>query len=491
MLCLPCLLVSMDASVLNLAVGPISEDLRPSGSQLLWIVDVYGFMLVGSLITMGTLGDRIGRRRLLLTGAAAFGGASVLAACSVSAGMLIAARALLGIAGATLMPSTLALIGGMFTDPGQRTTAVGIWMAALSAGGALGSPAGGLMLALFPWQSVFLLAVPPMALLLVAGPLLLPESRAADAGRPDLASAALSLAAVLAVVYGLKRGAQDGLGGVPLLGVAAGLGAGVLFVRRQRRPAAGHVELGLFRARAFSTALAVNLLGFMVTFGAFFFTGQYLQLVLGLGSLEAGLWMAPSFLGFAAGSVLAPALVRRVGGTSIAMAGGLGLATAGFAAVAHVDPASGLTELVAGSVVFSLGLGPVFTLCADIAVGAASPGRAGAASALSETSTELGTALGIAILGTLGTAVYRARMTGAVPSGVPPEAAESARDTLGGAVAASDRLPVQAGADLLDAARQAFTAALQTTAAVSAAVTAACAVAILVLLRPSGADELC
>src|SRR6266850_178764 len=207
-LALPCMLISMDLTVLNLAVPHLSADLRPSSSQLLWIVDIYGFLIAGSLITMGRLGDRIGRRRLLLIGAAAFGVASVIAAFAVSAEMLIAARALLGLAAATLAPSTLSLLRNMFLDPRERTFAVGVWIASFSAGGAIGPLLGGLLLEYFWWGSVFLLNMPVMTLLLVLGPILLPEFRNPNAGRIDIGSAALSLAGVLAIIYGIKRIAE-------------------------------------------------------------------------------------------------------------------------------------------------------------------------------------------------------------------------------------------------------------------------------------------
>ena len=210
---LPCAVYSMDLTVLNLALPALSEDLAPSSSQLLWIVDIYGFMVAGLLITMGTLGDRIGRRRLLLIGAAAFAAASVFAAISTSAEMLIAARALLGVAAATLAPSTLALIRNMFADPQERTFAIGVWITSFSGGAAIGPLVGGLLLERFWWGSVFLLALPVMALLLAVGPRLLPEFRDPEAGRLDLISAAASLVAVLAVIYGLKQIAQDGVGG--------------------------------------------------------------------------------------------------------------------------------------------------------------------------------------------------------------------------------------------------------------------------------------
>src|SRR4029450_12854250 len=210
-LAVDCLAYAMAPPVLHLAVPALSEDLRPSSAQLLWITDIYGFMVAGFLVTMGTLGDRLGRRRLLLVGGAAFGVVSVIAAFSTSAEMLIASRALLGIAGATLAPATLSLIFSMFADPGQRQVAIGIWITSFSAGGALGPVLGGVMLEHFWWGSVFLLAVPVMALLLLLGPRVLPEFRAANAGRLDLPSVALSLAAVLTVIFGVKQVAQDGI----------------------------------------------------------------------------------------------------------------------------------------------------------------------------------------------------------------------------------------------------------------------------------------
>jgi DHA2 family multidrug resistance protein-like MFS transporter len=472
----------MDLTVLELAVPKLSADLKPTSSQLLWIMDIYGFLLAGCLITMGTLGDRIGRRRLLLIGGAAFGVASVLAAFSRSAEMLIATRALLGIAGATLAPSTLSLIRNMFLDSDQRTFAIGVWATSFSAGAAIGPLAGGFLLEHFWWGSVFLLAVPVMALLLVLGPLLLPEFRDPQAGRLDLTSAALSLAAVLAVIYGLKQVAQDGLGWLPVLSVAAGVAAGAAFARRQRELADPLIDLGLFRAPAFSVSLAAFMLSIFVIAGIFLFLAQYLQLVLGLSPLQAGLWTVPSAGGLIAGSMLAPLIVRRVR-PAFVMAGGLALSAVGFGMLIQVNAASGLAILVIGSVVFSLGVAPVGTLASDIIVGSAPPERAGAASGISETSAELGGALGIAVLGSVGTAVYRSEVTGAVPADVPPAAAEAARDTLGGAVAAAEELPDPLGAELLDAAREAFTQALQLTAITSAAIVVGVAILAAVVLR--------
>jgi MFS transporter, DHA2 family, multidrug resistance protein len=481
-LALPCLVYAMDLTVLNLAVPKLSEDLQPSSAQLLWIVDIYGFLVAGLLVTMGTLGDRIGRRRLLLAGAAAFAVASVLAAWSTSAGMLIAARALLGVAGATLAPSTLSLIRNMFADPRQRTVAVSVWITSFAVGGAVGPLVGGVLLEWFWWGSVFLVAVPVMALLLVLGPRLLPEFRDPAAGRLDLGSAALSLAAVLAAIYGLKQLAQDGPGWLAVGCMLAGLLGGVGFVRRQRRLADPLIDVRLLGNRAFSAALTTNLLSFFVGFGALLFTAQYLQLVLGLSPLEAGLWSLPSSAGFILGSMATPLLVRRAAPVAV-MAAGLALAAVGFGLLTQLPSSSGLPLLVTGSVIFSLALAPVDTLATDLAVGAAPPERAGAASAITETSAEFGGALGIAILGVIGTAVYRAQMAEAVPAGVPDQAAAAARDTLGGAVAVAGQLPERVGAALLEVAREAFTQGLHLAAAVSAAASLAFAILVVVLLR--------
>jgi DHA2 family multidrug resistance protein-like MFS transporter len=485
---LPCLLYSMDLTVLNVAVPHLSADLQPSSSQLLWIIDIYGFLVAGLLITMGTLGDRIGRRRLLLIGAVAFGAGSVLAAFSTSAEMLIAARALLGVAGATLAPSTLSLIFNMFRDPQQRTFAIGVWVASYSAGAVIGPVVGGLLLEFFWWGSVFLLAVPVMALLLVLGPVLLPEFRNPEAGRLDLFSAVLSLAAVLAVIYGLKQIAQDGLGLLPSLSIVAGLALGVAFVRRQRTLADPMLDLRLFRSRAFSASLAAYGLSIAVAFGAFVFILQHLQLVLGLSPLRAGLWMVPSGVAFIVGGMLTPLFVRRVR-PGFVMAAGLALSAAGFVLLTQVNEASGVGIVVTALIVFSLGLTPVVTLATDLIVGAAPRERAGAASGISETGAEFGGALGIAVLGSIGVAVYRGRLADAVPAGVPPEQAETARDTLGGATEVAGQLPDQLGAALLDTAREAFTQGLQVTAVTGVVVLTGLALLTAVLLRGVPAPE--
>ncbi len=483
-LALACLLYAMDLTVLHLAVPSLSADLQPSSSELLWITDIYGFMVAGFLVTMGTLGDRIGRRRLLLSGATAFGVVSVLAAVSTSAEMLIASRALLGIAGATLAPSTLSLIFSMFQDPRQRTTAIGIWITSFSAGGAIGPVLGGVLLERFWWGSVFLLALPVMALLLVLGPRVLPEYRDPAAGRLDLVSAAMSLVAVLAVVFGLKQIAQDGIGPLAAAAVLVGLVVGVLFVRRQLTLADPMIDLRLFRSQAFNASLATNLLGIFIVVGYFLFVAQYLQLVLGLSPLEAGLWSLPSAGGFIVGSNLAPRILRRVRPAYV-IGAGLGMAAIGLGVLTQVggSPNADLAILAGASLLVSLGLAPVFTATTDLVVSSAPPERAGAASGISETGAELGGALGIAILGSIGVAVYRGELADTLPAGVPSQAAAVARDTLGGAVGVAARLPGDAGLALLDAAREAFIQGMQLTVTLSAVVAVGIAVLATVMLR--------
>ncbi|HEY3222076.1 MAG TPA: MFS transporter [Gemmatimonadales bacterium] len=465
---LPCLLYSMDLTVLNLAVPSLGADLKPSSTQLLWIIDIYGFFVAGSLITMGTLGDRIGRRRLLLIGAAAFGVASAFAAFSTSAPMLIAARAVLGLAGATLAPSTLSLIRNMFLDAQQRSVAIAVWLSSYSAGAVIGPPLGGFLLQHFWWGSVFLLSVPMMVLVLVLGPLLLPEFRDPAAGRPDVPSAVLSVAAVLGVIYGLKQIAAHGITWLPVLSIITGLAIGAAFIRRQRSLADPLIDLRLFRAPAFSASLVTYLLATFAVFGTYVFIAQYLQLVRGLSPMQAGLWSMPFAGGFVVGSMVSPVIARRVHPASL-MTAGLAVAAIGFALLARVGSGSALAVVVASTVIFSLGLSPVFTLANDIIISAAPPERAGAASAISETCSEFGGALGIAILGSIGTAIYRRAMAGSV--------LEGARDTLGGAVAAAAQLP-DGGPALLDAARTAFTSGLRVTAIASVLIVVGIAVLV-------------
>ncbi|MGQ0848852.1 MAG: MFS transporter [Actinomycetota bacterium] len=481
-LSLACLLYVMDLTVLHLAVPSLSADLQPTSAQLLWFIDIYGFMIAGSLLTMGTLGDRIGRRRLLMVGAASFGVVSIMAAFSTSAEMLIASRALMGIAGATLAPSTLSLIFNMFPDPKQRSVAIGWWIASFSAGSAVGPVLGGITLQYFWWGSVFLLALPVMALLLILGPRVLPEYRDPSAGHLDLLSAGMSLSAVLAVIYGLKEIVQNGLRATPMAVILVGLVMGVAFSRRQRVLEDPLIDLRLFRLRSFNVSLGANVLAIFIAVGYFLFVAQYLQLVLGLSPLQAGLWDLPSAAAFIIGSTFAPRFVHRVR-PAVVLGGAFTVAAVGLTILTQVGGSDGLAIVVAASVVVSLALAPVFNLTTELIVGSAPAEKAGAASGISETGAELGGALGIAILGSIGTAVYRSGIASSLPSEVGAAAAATARDTLGGALAIAEQIGGQVGTRLLEVARGAFTDGLVLTAGISAVISLGVAILTVVLLR--------
>jgi DHA2 family multidrug resistance protein-like MFS transporter len=486
-LALPTLLVSLDVGALFLALPSLTADLGASSVEQLWITDIYGFMIAGFLVTMGTLGDRIGRRRLLLIGAAAFGVASVAAAYSTSPEMLIATRALLGVAGATLMPSTLALIRNMFKDPKQMGTAIALWMSCMTAGAALGPVIGGMMLQFFWWGSVFLLGVPVMLLLLVTGPALLPEHRDPNAGRLDLVSVLLSLAAILPLIYGLKELAIYGFSSTagPVVVIVAGLVFGALFVRRQLTLADPLLDLRLFSSPSFSVALTAMLLASGSMAGTFLLVSQYLQTVLGLSPAQAGLWLAPAGLSIAVGSMVAPALARRVR-PGIVMSAGLAAGVIGFVMISQVESGGGLGLAVAGVSLLHLGAGPLFALGTGLVMGSVLPEKAGAAASISETSSNFGSTLGIAALGTVGTAVYRLQMTGPAPEGIPAGALQAAQENAAAATVAARGLPEGPAAELLRTAGESFTAGLNTGAVVGGVVFAILAVLIGRTFRASG-----
>ncbi|WP_128092269.1 MFS transporter, partial [Streptomyces resistomycificus] len=413
-LMLPLLLVSMDVSVLYFAIPAISADLAPSGTQQLWIFDIYAFVLAGLLMTMGSLGDRVGHRRLLLTGAAAFGTASLVAAYANSAETLIAARALLGIGGATLMPSTMALLRTMFTDPGQRAKAIGMWSGVMTAGIALGSVMSGVLVEFFWWGSVFLVNLPAMALLLALGPVLLPESRNPAPGRFDWLGVPLSMAAVLPVIYGLKEIPSEGWNVRYVVSITVGLLFAALFVRRQRTVDSPMIDPALFRGRGFAPSVALNLVSAFGIMGSAYFTTQYLQSVLDKSALEAALWALLPSLPIGAAAPAATALVLRGVDRAHVVTAGFAIAAGGFALLALAGTDSmGLVLTSCG--VLAVGGVTVMSQIMDLAMGSAPVERAGSASSLMETGAEFGGALGMALLGSIGTAVYRHEIPASAP----------------------------------------------------------------------------
>ncbi len=473
------LLIAVDGTVLDLALPFISSDLAPSSNQLLWIIDVYSFVLAGLLITMGTLGDRVGRRKLLLIGAAGFGLASVLAAFAGSPEMLIAARVLQGVSGATLMPATLGLIRTMFTDPRQRVMAIGLWGAMAGGGAAAGPLVGGWLLEHFWWGSVFLINIPVMSALIAFGPLVIPESKDPNPGKFDLLSSALSMLALVPLVYAVKETAAHGLSVVNLVAAALGIAAGGAFVRRQRRLADPMIDLKLFANPAFSTAVFTNFLSVFALAGVLFFGAQYLQLVLGNTPLEAGLLLLPGTAASIVTSLVAAYLIRFFS-TGTVLGAGLAAAALGAALLFGLKVDSGPTLFILGFVLVGSGAGIALTLTSNLVISAVEPDRAGAASAVSETAYELGIALGVAVLGTVVMSVFR---RGLDVSNLAGDQASAASETLGGAVSVAHDLPAEFGAALTDSAHAAFVNGMHAASAATALVMAVTAVIVVVRLR--------
>ena len=479
-LMLPVLLVSVDNTVLSFALPEISISLAPSGAEQLWIIDVYPLVLAGLLVTMGTLGDRFGRRRLLLIGATGFAVVSALAAFAPTAGLLIAARALLGFFGAMLMPSTLSLLRSIFQNRDQRRMAIAVWASAFSAGSALGPIVGGFLLEHFAWGSVFLIAVPVLIPLLIAAPLLVPESRDPNPGRIDPLSIALSMAAMIPVVYAIKSFAVDGpslyAGGWALLGLVMG----TLFVRRQLRADAPMLDMALFRRGSFSGAILVNLLSVVALVGFLYFVSQHLQLVLGLSPMVAGLALVPGMAAMIVAGLTVVPISRRVP-PHVLIPAALVFSVAGYLIVAFTTHEHGVAPLILAFVVLGIGIGAAETISNELILSSAPAAKAGAASAVSETAYELGAVLGTAILGGIITAFSRGALV--LPEGLPAEVARAAQETLAGAYTAAHELPAALGDALWQAVADAFGSGVTVTSLIGAGLVVVAAVIAAVTLR--------
>jgi DHA2 family multidrug resistance protein-like MFS transporter len=480
-LVLAVLLVAVDATVLGLATPYISEDLGPTGTQLLWIGDVYSFVIAGLLVSMGSLGDRIGRKRILLLGATAFGAISILNAYAATPELLILARALLGVAGATLMPATLALIRNIFHDPRERSVAVGIWGATASAGTAIGPIVGGFLLEHFWWGSVFLINLPVMAVLVLVGIKFLPESRNPNPGPWDMTSVALSLFGMIAVVYAVKEAAAHGITWEPVAAGVLGAAALYAFVRRQLTLPMPLLDMRLFRNHGFSGAVLADLLTILGLSGLVFFLSQYLQLVQDRPPLEAGLAELPAAVGAVAAGLVAGATARRYSVRAV-VSGGLAAIGLALASLTLLDESTGYPMLGTALLVVGVGAGFSFTVTADVILSSVPKEQAGAASAVSETAYELGAALGIAVLGSIVTGVYRGFIA---PTGTPTGAHES----LGGAVEVAAGMPAQQAQDMLAAAREAFVNGLAIAAGAGAAVLLVTAAAAWFMLKNQRLDS--
>ncbi|MEU9191199.1 DHA2 family efflux MFS transporter permease subunit [Streptomyces sp. NPDC048484] len=480
-ICMAALVLSVDLTVLHLAVPAITEDLNPTSSQILWIADIYGLALASLLITMGNLGDRIGRKKLLLAGSVAFAAASALTAYASSPELLIACRALLGIAGATIYPTTLSIIRNLFTNPKERTAAVGIWTGMISGGMALGPVVGGPLLNNFWWGSVFLINVPVMAILLVVGITVIPESRNPRAGRLDIPSVLTSIIGIMAVVYGIQESIHDGFG-QPRILAAVSVAAVSLsaFVWRQTRIADPLIDVRLFRNRAFSGAVSANTIGLFAFIGFSLLLSQYLQLVHGWSPLKAGLaLLPPNILAIA----LSPALgfiVPKVGRARV-ISMGLALGAVAMLLYTRTDVDSSYVVILIPTLVQALGAMSIFAVTADIIVNSVPKEKSGAGSAIATTAAELGGAVGMAVLGSALNLVYRRSVD--LPPGLPEKVAEQAGDNLGAALASSAELPSDQAQQVALAAKQAFMDGMHTAVLASAVLLLIVSVTCLFTLR--------
>lgn len=483
--CLGILPIGVDGTVLAVATPLIGRDLGATATQVLWIGDIFSFVLAGLLVTMGSLGDRIGHKKLLLCGATAFGIASAATAYASTPGLLIGARALLGVAGATLAPSTLALIRGLFPQPRERGVAVGVWASVFSAGTALGPAIGGLLLERFWWGSVFLVNVPVIAVVVVAGCALLPEMRNSTPGPWDLPGVGLSLIGVLGLVYAIKEGVANGLRvDIAVAGAAGAVGL-TLFVRRQLRLPTPLIDMRLFRDRTFSGVVTANLLSVLGLSGVTFFLSQFFQLVHGYSPLQAGLAELPIAVAATVFGVVAGVAVRCWSRRAV-LTTGLALVGVATASLTLVSPSTTYPQLGVALFVVGVGLGLTYTVANDVILASVRPERAGAAAGISETACEMGMALGIAMLGSIIAGVYRGL---AIPPGMLDVVAAHAKESLGAAHKVAETLPAGTAHDLLAAAQAAFTQGLAIAAGVGSALLLASAGAVWLLLKPRPAER--
>ncbi|TPQ23440.1 MFS transporter [Streptomyces sporangiiformans] len=402
----PVLLVAMDGSVLFLAMPKVSEALSPTADQALWILDVYGFAVGSLLIAFGNIGDRHGRLKLLMTGAAVFGVGSAGAAFAPGPELLIAFRALMGVAGATLLPSALAVLGELFTDPRRRASAIGIFAATFAAGFAIGPVVGGQLLSRFWWGSVFLINLPVVVLFLLLAPVLLREVRATRTGRVDVLSVLLSAAGILLTVYAIKHAAAEGPAAAPVATGIVGVVTLGWFVRRQPRLEHPLIDFRLFRDRVFTIAAITGLLPLAAWSAVAYLGGIYLQSVLGLTVLDAALVALPGAAVLTVTCIVTPALVARTG-TRAALITCHSFIAAGLLLLMPTSVFGGIGWYIASTVVAGIGYGISFSVVADTAVAAVPAERAGSAAAIAETSNEIGNALGIALLGSLAALIFR------------------------------------------------------------------------------------
>jgi DHA2 family multidrug resistance protein-like MFS transporter len=481
-LCVSLLIVALDATVLHVAVPALTEDLRPGAQDLLWIVDAYPLVAASLLILFGTLGDRIGRRKVLLCGYALFGVASALAAFAPDAHTLIAARALLGAGGAMIMPATLSILRQVFPDRRERAMAIGVWSAVAAVGAAIGPVLGGFLVEHFWWGSVFLVNIPLMAVLLPLGRMLLPESRGGADGPWDVLGAVTAAAGLLGTVLGIKHlgggeGFLDASAVVPLL---AGLALLVLFVRRQRRREHPLIDVGMFSRAAFSTSVGCIVLAMLALVGLELIAVQYLQLVLGLSPFQTGLRLLPLTFAAMAAGLAGSRLLHRFGPRRM-VSGGFVLTALAVLSLAAMGQTDRPWLLTTGFVLLGFGLEATLFGAYESMLSESPARQAGGAAAIGETSYQLGAGLGIALLGSVMNAAYAPGVRHT--PGVSAADSAAAGRSLGEAYDVSGRLGGSSGAALRQAARNSFVTGLHLTLLVSAGLLLVGALAALRLPR--------
>lgn len=484
-LCASLLVVVMDMTILNVALPAITADLRPGSVELLWIVDAYALVLAGLLVPAAATADRFGRRRMLMAGFVVFGVASLGALVATTPAHVIAVRALLGVGGALIMPTTLSLIRTLFPDPTERARALGLWGAMAALGGALGPVVGGALLEAFSWHAAFLVNVPVMVVAVVAALVLLPESRSERPPVLDLPGVALSFSGMASLVYAVKHVGKHGL---DVEGVVVALVAAVAltaFVRRCLRSDHPMLEVRLFRGRAFTAGVLTALTTSFAMVALLLLGAQWLQLVQGWSPLQAGAALLPLAVGGLVGSPLAPSLAARVGARTV-LSGGLVVAGLGFL-VLYLAPA----PLAYGWVALSLtlvGTGMASLAVASAVIMAGAPAaQAGSAAAIEESSYEIGAVLGVAVLGSLASVIYRLGLDAPSAYGLDGAGGDAVRESLGGALEVASASGTPGGAALAADATAAFTESLAWTGLIGAGVLLLAAV-VVARLTPRDLD---
>jgi len=488
-MCMSLAVISLDNTILNVALPALVRNLHASISQLQWIVDAYILVFAGLLLTTGSIGDRFGRKGALSTGLAMFGLGSLISAFATSATQLIFTRAFMGIGAALIMPATLSLLTNVFPDPKERGRAIGVWAGVVGASGAIGPVIGGVILQHFWWGAIFLINVPIAVVALVAGRFLLPSSRDPNAPPLDPIGALLSVAGLVAVLWAIIQAPAKGWSDTSVIGGFL-VGVAVLAAFSQWELHCDHpmLDMRYFKNRRFSAANTGLTLLYFAMFGQFFLTTQYLQTVLGYSALQAGVRMLPTAAVMIVVAPLSPRLVERVG-TKRVMGGGLLLAASGVALMSTVPVSNGYSHLLRAMALMSAGMGLVMAPATESIMGSLPPSKAGVGSAMNDTTRQLGGALGVAVLGSVLATTYRPGVAARLAHlGVGGDVIAKAKDSLGGAVAVARTLPGPLGQQVTAAAKSEFVHAFSGALIVAAIVVASAALVIFALLPARATD---